>query len=90
MDYKANGTISLSKKFADQMVDCGLERTFNLKTPIYCMSIPRSFKNIIIVGSKGGVLKYIDLNKSKMVTINTDHRDMIGDMILIEKLKVTN
>ncbi|KAL4454440.1 hypothetical protein ABPG73_015248 [Tetrahymena malaccensis] len=88
LDYRSDGTKSLHS-FNPQLVDCCLERTFNLKTPIYCMSIPRSFKNIIIVGSKNGVLKYIDLNKSKMVTINTDHKDMIGDMILIEKLKLS-
>lgn len=66
-----------------------MERTFNLKTPVYCMAVPKSFRNILIIGSKGGVIKYIDLNKNKMVTINTDHRDIIGDMILIEKLRVT-
>ena len=52
------------------------------------MSVPYNYKNILIIGSKNGVCKYIDLNKSKMITINTDHKDMIGDILLIEKLKL--
>ena len=52
------------------------------------MSVPFNYKNILIIGSKNGVCKYIDLNKSKMITINTDHKDMIGDILLIEKLKL--
>lgn len=89
MDYRSDATRRLSKQFPLQLSDCVVERTFNLKTPVYSMSVPKSFRNIVVVGSKAGVLKYIDLNKNKMVTINTDHRDIIGDMIIIEKLKVT-
>lgn len=59
-----------------------------MKSPIFCLVVPKSFRNILIAGSKGGILKYIDLNLNKMVTVNTDHRDIIGDIILIEKLKV--
>lgn len=32
-------------------------------------------------------MKYIDISKNKMVSINTDHDEFIGDIILLEKLR---
>ncbi len=53
------------------------------------MLVPNNYKNILVVGSKKGLLKYIDLTKNKMVSVVTDHQDFIGDMVCLEKLKVT-
>ena len=50
--------------------------------------MPNNFKNILIAGCKNGQLKYIDTVKGKMVTIITDHKDLIGDMVCLEKLKI--
>lgn len=40
------------------------------------------------MGCKNGVLKYIDTNKDKMVSVNTDLDEFIGDIILLEKIRV--
>ena len=43
----------------------------------------------MLVGCKKGVLKYIDLNRNKMVSIVTDHEDIIADILCIEKLRIS-
>lgn len=53
------------------------------------MLAPNNYKNVLIVGSKKGIMKYIDLTKNKMVSVVTDHQDFIGDMLCLEKLKVS-
>lgn len=40
-----------------------------------------------MAGCKAGLLKYIDISKGKMVSVNTDHDEFIGDILLIEKLR---
>ena len=53
------------------------------------MITPNNFRHILIVGCKNSIMKYIDIPKNKMISITTEHGDNIGDIICIEKTKIS-
>lgn len=82
------GNTEKTDKFVPVLKDCNLERSFNLKNVIYSINVLQSYRNILVVGCKSGQIKYIDLNKNKMVSINTDNDDFVGDLLCLEKLRI--
>lgn len=86
--YTSEEKIEKSKSFVPELRSCTVEKTYNVKTQVLSMVCPNNFSHILCAGCKDSVLKYIDISKGKMVTINTKHGDNLGDMLLIEKTRI--
>ncbi len=65
-----------------------MEKVFTVNSHVLTLNVPLNFTSILIIGTKNGIIKMVDLNKMKIVTIQTTHNEMICNIMIIEKMRL--
>ena len=69
------------------LVLCNCERSFTNEAMIYSLISSTNYINLLIIGGKGGKIRYLDIKKGNIVFENNEgnNNEYVGDFLLIEK-----